>query len=200
MKGVPQVAEQFDDAHARRLQEIARLRMIVGYLGEKGQHCWWSSEFFSATAPDFLNPVFGKTAALAQYHGVKEAARRVHDEHIGIGRVFHLFRLPESIEQAIFEVLQDPAITDSLRRDIESHDAAAAALKAFVGSTGSLHEGPMQIGTVSDLEEIRWLSDAASCYAAAFNSGSRSFPYLGGCPRIGAVERESPFESDFSII
>ena len=80
MEGESQVAGQFDDAQVHRLQTIARLRMIVGFLGEKGQHNWWSSEFFSATAPAFLNPVFGKTATLAQYHGVKEAARRVHDE------------------------------------------------------------------------------------------------------------------------
>ncbi len=183
MKGECQVAEQSGETHALRLQEIARLQMIVGYLGEKGQHNWWSSEFFSANAPAFLNPVFGKTATLAQYHGVKEAARRVHDEHIGVGRVFHLFRLPESIEQAVFEVLQDSAITDALRRDIESQDSAAAALQALcvdktVDSSSSLQEGPVQIGAVSDLEGTRWLPDAARCYQAAFNAGSRSFPYL----------------------
>jgi hypothetical protein len=173
-----QVVEQSGETHALRLQEIARLRMIVGYLGEKGQNNWWSSEFFSATAPAFLNPVFGKTATLAQYHGVKEAARRVHDEHIGIGRVFHLFRLPESIEQEVFEVLQDPAVTDALRRDIGSQEVAAAALKELIDSTGNLQEGPVQIGVVSDPEGTRWLSDAARCYKAAFIAGSRSFPYL----------------------
>ncbi len=178
MKGESRFVEQFDDARARRLQEIARLRMIVGYLGEKGQHNWWSSEFFSATAPAFLNPVFGKTTALAQYQGIKEAARHVHDEHIGVGRVFHLFRLPESIEQAVFEVLQDTAVTDALRRDITSQDAASAALQAIVGSSGILREGPVRIGAVSDLESIRWLSQAARCYEAAFSSGARSFPYL----------------------
>jgi hypothetical protein len=117
MKSEPQVAEQSGKMNnAFRLQEIARLRMIVGFLGEKGQHNWWSSEFFSATAPAFLNPVFGKTTTLAQYHGVKESARRVHDEHIGVGRVFHLFRLPESIEQALFEMLQEPVMTEKRHR------------------------------------------------------------------------------------
>lgn len=161
-----------------QLQEIARLRIIVGYLGEKNQHNWWPSEFFSSTAAAFLNPVFGKTATLAQYHGVKEAARRVHDEHIGIGRVFHLFRLPESMEQAVFEVLQDPAVSDALLRDIESQASATAALQAIVDSSSPLQEGPVQIGAVSDLEGISWLSDTARCYEAAFTAGSRSFPYL----------------------
>ena len=181
MKREPQVAEQSGKMNnAFHLQEIAQLRMIVGFLGEKGQHNWWSSEFFSATAPAFLNPVFGKTTTLAQYHGVKEAARRVHDEHIGVGRVFHLFRLPESIEQALFEMLQEPVMTDALRRDIESQDAAVAVLQVIVDSSGPLHEGPVQIGVVSDLESTRWLSEAARCYEAAFNAGLRSFPYLVG--------------------
>ena len=178
MIGERQVAEQSSEAHALRLQGIARLRMIVGYLGEKGQHNWWPSEFLSASAPAFLSPVFGKTAVLAQYHGVKEAARRVHDEHIGVGRVFHLFRLPESIEQAVFQVLQDPAVADALRRDVASQDASAAALQAIVGTSGPVQEGPVQIGAVSDLESTRWLSQAARCYEAAFSSGARSFPYL----------------------
>ncbi len=178
MKRESRLVEQFDDAHVRRLKEIARLRMIVGYLGEKGQHNWWSSEFISATAPAFLDPVFGKTAALAQYHGVKEAARRVHDEHIGVGRVFHLFRLPESIEQAVFEMLQDMAVMDALRRDTGSHDAASAALHAIADSNGSVQEGPIQIGTLSDLDGISWLSDLARCYQLAFGAEVRSYPYF----------------------
>lgn len=88
MKEEPKIAEENGETYALRLREIARLRLTVGYLGEKGQHNWWSSEFFSATAPVFLNPVFSKTAVLAQYHGVKEAARRVHDAHIASAACF----------------------------------------------------------------------------------------------------------------
>lgn len=125
------------------LQGIVRLRMVVGHLGEKGQHEWWSSAFFSTTASAFLDPVFGKTAILAQYHGVCEAVRRVHDEHIGVGRVFHLFRLPESLEQQLFELLRDPAAMDFPRSDIESPEKSSAALRALGGAPGSLQEGPV---------------------------------------------------------
>jgi hypothetical protein len=38
---------------------------------------------------------------------VKEAAARVHDEYIGVGKVYHLFRLPEHIEQALHSSLRD---------------------------------------------------------------------------------------------
>jgi hypothetical protein len=55
---------------------------------------------------------FIKNAFVAQYHGVQEAASRVHDEHIGIGRVYHLFRLPEHVEQALFNSLQNKAFVD----------------------------------------------------------------------------------------
>jgi hypothetical protein len=129
-------------------------------------------------APAFLNPVFGKTTILAQYHVVKEAACRVHDEYIGVGRVFHLFRLPESMEQAVFESLQDPAVTETLRADIESEEAAMTALHGVAGVAESLREGPVQIGTVADLDNARWLSDLARCYEAAFSAGSRSYPYF----------------------
>ena len=172
------MADSSGRAQARQLRDIARLRVIVGYLGEKTQYDWWTSEFFSTTSSSFLTPIFSKTFALAQYHGVKEAARRVHDEHIGVGRVFHLFRLPEAIEQAIFEVLQDPAVADTVRQDVESKDSAATALQLFSDVPGSLQSGPVQIGVVSDLGNTRWLSAAARCYQAAFTGGSRSYPYF----------------------
>ena len=178
MTGEAQQGEQLDRAHALHLRQIARLRMIVGFLGEKGKHNWWSSEFLSATAPAFLNPAFGKTKALAQYHGVKEAARRVHDEHIGVGRVFHLFRLPESTEQTLFEMLKASDVAALLGGDVESKEAAAGALHKIADSVGTLREGPVQVGSTMDLDRTQWLSDAARCYEAAFNSGSRSFPYL----------------------
>ena len=180
MSGRSEVAARLDDAYGRRLLHIAQLRMIVGFLGEKAQYGWWSSEFFSASASAFLTPVFGKTSLLAKYHGVKEAARRVHDEHIGVGHVFHLFRLPESMEQALFEVLQDSATADALHLDLASSTAAVAALREVAGSSGLLREGPTQIGVATDLAESYWLPEVARGYAAAFEAGSRSYPYFVG--------------------
>uniref|UniRef100_UPI0039B77F6C BrxE family protein n=1 Tax=Pseudomonas sp. P1B16 TaxID=2986074 RepID=UPI0039B77F6C len=80
-------------------QTIAELRVLVGYLGEQ-QPAWWSSQFFSPTAAAFLGPVFARSTTLAQYQGVTAAAARKHEEHIGEGRTFHLFRLPEIFEQS----------------------------------------------------------------------------------------------------
>jgi hypothetical protein len=50
-------------------------------------------------------PVFGANIMQARYQGIVEASKRVHDERIGVGRVFHLFRLPETTEQRLFDSL-----------------------------------------------------------------------------------------------
>jgi len=161
-----------------RLHAITRLRIIVGYIGEKAQFDWWPSSFFTPSSAAFLNPVFARTAALAQYHGVKEAARRVHDDHIGVGRVFHLFRLPETLEQSLFEVLQEPAAVTVTHEGIGSLATALDALQSFFKTSASVQEGPVQLGTVAELEGDAWLGAAAHCYHAAFTKGVRSYPYL----------------------
>lgn len=161
-----------------QLQAITRLRVIVGYLGEKAQFNWWPSGFFTPSSAAFLNPVFARTAPLAQYHGVKEAARRVHDEHIGIGRVFHLYRLPETLEQSLFELLQEPAAAVAANPVLVSQAAALDALQSFFNTASAGQEGPIQIGTSADLDDGTWIAAVACSYHAAFSLGMRSYPYL----------------------
>ena len=172
------MGEQGARHDADRLQAIARLRVIVGYLGEKAQFDWWPTGFYTPSSAAFLNPVFARTAPVAQYHGVKEAARRVHDEHIGVGRVFHLFRLPETLEQSLFEWLQEPASAAAAQPDISSRSAALDTLQSFFKTTGPVSDGPVQIGTRADLDGDGWLAAAARCYHGAFTRGTRSYPYL----------------------
>ena len=160
------------------LSQIARLRLLVGYLGERAQFGWWPTEFYSASSGAFLTPVFQRTAALAQYHGVREAAQRVHDEHIGVGRVFHLFRRPENLEQSLFEHLpgQAPAAVD--REALASKEAALSALEASARSLGDVREGPVQIGTRPELDTDGWIKSAAAHYHCAFVAGARAYPYF----------------------
>src|SRR6202022_616251 len=84
--------------NAKLIHNIVGLRLAVGLLGEQEQSGWWPSSFLGRHAPAFLRPIFGSKTRMAQYHGVTEAACRVHDERIGVGRVYHLYRLPETIE------------------------------------------------------------------------------------------------------
>ena len=160
------------------ISDIIRLRFLVGYLGEKNQYNWWPSEFITPNSAAFLAPVFSKTASLAQYHGVTEASRRVHDEHIGVGRVFHLFRLPENLEQALFDQLQDLTIATNALKELSSQDVALSALQTLAGGSSPAQEGPIKIGEADDLAGDDWPSLAARHYHAAFTANLYSYPYF----------------------
>jgi hypothetical protein len=97
------------------------LRLVVGYLGEQAQFTWWPSKFFAPESGQFLDHIFSKTADLAHYNGVTEAARIAHVEHIGIGRVFHAFRLPEVMEQLFWLILlRGPIAADKRKSSINT--------------------------------------------------------------------------------
>ena len=115
----------------------------------------------------------------AQYHGVTEAARRVHDEHIGIGRVFHLFRLPEVVEQSMCGMLQDDSLENVVRNECSHPDHAMEALTSITGRLPALQEGPIQIGDTKDLDSTEWLLMAGT-YCVAFTAGARTYPYFRG--------------------
>ena len=82
--------------------DVIVLRLAVGLLGEREQAGWWTSAFTSPASSAFLGPVFGAKVLQARYQGLLEAARRVHDERIGVGRAFraprHGARPPGSYE------------------------------------------------------------------------------------------------------
>ena len=103
------------------------LRLLVGYLGERAQGAWWPTAFYEPSGRLFLEPVFGKTARLAQYHGVLEAARRLHDDHLSVGR-YHLFRLPEEVEQNLHGLIERQvreAATPPVPQNLPGGDGAA---------------------------------------------------------------------------
>ena len=158
--------------------ELVQLRILVGYLGEKAQFGWWPTEFYGGTSDAFLSPVFGKTADLARYNGVLEAARRLHDDHIGVGQAVHLFRFPAVVEQSIHEELVNKGIEAAILTDLESKDAAYSALRSLSDSSTTRSEGPIQIGELSDLGSKAWIGKTAACYLNAFENGTKCFPYL----------------------
>ncbi len=157
-------------------QTIAELRVLVGYLGEQ-QPAWWPSQFFGPTAAAFLIPVFARSTALAQFQGVTAAAARKHEEHIGEGRTFHLFRLPEIFEQSAAGVFSDKAFEASIRASVASRDQALARLAELAGGTASASEGPVVVGDMTD-ELGDALKACAALYLDAFSKGIQCFPYL----------------------
>lgn len=156
---------------------IAELRIIVGYLGEKGQGNWWTSEFFSATASAFLAPIFNRSLFLAQYQGATAAAAKVHDEAIGVGRIFHLFRLPIGLEQASADALNDTAFVQTIQARLASRELALEHLGDLAKREEFASPGPVSIGQMSQDLKVD-LQRAAGFYSAAFTSGIQTFPYV----------------------
>jgi hypothetical protein len=158
------------------VRRIVSLRLAVGLLGERDNAEWWASGFMSTTSAAFLAPVFGAKILQARYQGVLEAARRVHDERIGVGRAFHPFRLPEAMEQRLFEAVESGG--QDLVEIVWSPDSAKATLDELGSKVVEAKSGPALFGTTEMLDEAEWVAEAASLYSIAFGSGVQCFPYF----------------------
>jgi hypothetical protein len=155
---------------------VLELRLLVGFLGEKPQFGWWSSSFFEPAAMQFLEPVFGRTARLAQYNGVREAARRVHDEHVGIGQVFHLFRLPQESEQDLHQ--RAGSLGEAVLVNLGGREDALTRLRELGDAQPAIGEGPQAVGSIGDARKPASIKKLASLYLGAFNAGTRLYPYF----------------------
>lgn len=160
-----------------QLQNFLNARLLVSYLGEKAQYAWWPTAFYEASSCLFLEPVFSKTSRLAQYHGVLEAARRLHDEHLSVGS-YHLFRLPEEVEQDLHNLVQRPEAGKFALQDMHSKDAALSALKDLAGAVSVKSVGPTAIGGVGDLDSLNTVKAIAAAYLSAFSQDVKAYPYM----------------------
>ena len=166
------------DMEVTQLERLAVLRAVVGYLGEQGQYAWWQSSFFSPASRAFLAPVFGRTQVLAQISGVTRAASIVHDERIGIGQVYHLFRLPEDIEQGIHRVLHSANLCEQVAALVSDKEAAMAYLRQEAGTLAGGDVGPVHIGNTRGLRDASSWSVAAAHYVRAFEDHLETYPYF----------------------
>lgn len=162
---------------ATNLPAILKTRLLVGYLGERAQHAWWPTAFYEASGRLFLEPVFARTFRLAQYHGVLEAARRLHDEHLSVGS-YHLFRLPEEVEQDLHNLVQRPEADEFALQEMRSKDAALSSLKNLAGGNSVTSVGPTAIGNVGDLDSPNTTKSIAAAYLTAFSKDAKAYPYL----------------------
>ncbi len=160
------------------LSLLAQYRMVIGYLGEREQFGWWQSSFFTQGSNAFLSPVFGRTQLLAQCNGVTRAAALVHDERIGIGHVYHLFRLPEELEQGIHQALQEAQLGEVIRKIITSKDSALDYLRKNSTISNQPGVGPTRIGMIESLRDQKAWQTSAGLYLYAFENGRQIFPYF----------------------
>jgi hypothetical protein len=116
---------------------------------------------------------------LAQYHGVLEAARRFHDEHLNVGS-YHLFRMPEEIEQDLHSLIRSPQGEAIVGKLPNLKDEALEAIKHFLPHDLKISEGPNAIGSIKDIDSSDALKAIAGTYGSAFSCGVRAYPYLVG--------------------
>ena len=162
------------------LAGLLQARLTVGFLGERSQYAWWPTAFYETSSRLFLEPVFSKTSRLAQYHGILEAAKRLHDEHLNVGS-YHLFRLPEEVEQDLHAIMQSSVGEELARQTLQSWETALDRLKSLA-TTGSSEpsEGPTKVGRIQDLDSSTTLKAITAAYFAAFTQNAKTYPYLVG--------------------
>lgn len=151
---------------------LVKLRTCVAFMGEKEQANWWPSSFLSRSGEAFLSPVFPKTVALARVNGASGAAQLSHDEHIGIGDVYHLFRLPENIEHDISQHLARDA---SVLACIENEETAQGGLKELAAGESVQGVGPLFIEHGSIGQHM--IRRMAAAYEQGFRVGEQVYPY-----------------------
>ena len=160
------------------LNTITTLRVIIGYLGEKDQFGWWQSAFFTKGSNAFLSPLFSRTQLLAQCNGVTRAAALIHDESIGVGHVYHLFRLPEDMEQGIHQVFVNDGIERVVQNAIVGPDTALEHLNKLIIESHQPGEGPVRAGKVTDTQNEEHWQKLAGFYSHAFQENLLIFPYF----------------------
>ncbi len=163
---------------ATQIEQLATLRAVVGYLGERDHYAWWQSSFFAPGSRAFLQPIFGRTQLLAQCNGVTRAAAVVHDEHIGVGHVYHLFRLPEDVEQALHRALHDQELSQRISAVCASKDAALDYLLKEASAPDSTGIGPTRVGATSDLRHQEPWRIVAAHYLHSCGEGTEVYPYF----------------------
>lgn len=159
------------------LSTVLQMRLLVGFLGERAQFTWWATSFFGDYSLRSLEFVTPKTSLLAQYHGVVEAARKLHDEHLNVGS-YHLFRLPEEVEQDLHAMMQSSGGTKLAKQMPHDKDVALEALKALAGAITSAAVGPTAIGKIDQLSACEILKSISGAYVSAFSQNVRTYPYL----------------------
>lgn len=158
------------------LRKIISLRYLLGFLGEKSQCNWWPTSFYEATSIRFLEPVFARTAQLAQYQGVMEAARRFHDENLSVDS-FHIFRLPEELEQVLHEKVQREMLELFNPCWIADRASALNALSKLADEQCDNTIGPIFIEKIDELRSTVSLNRMGAMYYGAFSTNANVFPY-----------------------
>jgi len=160
-------------------EDIAILRLLIGFLGEKNQYGWWASSFLSSESVAFLSPVFSRSCLLSRVRGVTAAACDIHDQRIGVGDVFHLFRLPEDIEVRLQKLYSSDKLNIDVDEILHSRENALAHLDQMSQNIESSEVGPVLLADKSSVRDSHIWSLNAAHYLSGFKHSSEIYPYFG---------------------
>jgi len=159
------------------INQLALLRLAVGYLGQRKQSGWWDCDFLDATGLRFLETTFPRTARAAALRSTTEAACIVHDRALGRVGNFHLFRLPPTLEDRLEHACEKMDWPES-NKHIESRAAAMDILGRFADAVVKAPAGPVQVGVERKILTATAVRELAAHYHSAFQDGIRCFPYF----------------------
>jgi hypothetical protein len=160
-----------------QVAQLALLRALVAFLGEKDQFGWWDCSFLGLTGRKYLTITHPRSHVATGVIAASEAARRVHDARIGKGRVYHLFRLPHATEQKLHrhQLTEDAS---GLVTAFESKDKALQVLKALAKDPDGTPDGPIKLGGVKTLSSSTIVGKLAGMYLGAFRASKQTMPYF----------------------
>lgn len=157
------------------IQDYIELRVVVGFLGSKQIDGWWDIDLLSKNGCDFLAHIFPRSNINGAITATVSAAQIVHDQKIGVGNAFHLFRLPALIESELFSAMKDNRLDFQLP---ESRENGLSRLEAMKDEISDFSQGAKMIGQAHLLGRRPVTRTMASYYHAAFSDGFQTFPYL----------------------
>jgi len=158
-----------------------RLRAVVLALGECLRPAWWKTEFMNETGLRFLERLYPRTYFHAAIHATGRAASDVHDRAVGRVGVYHLFRLPESLEAEMNRVPPntDEEFITAFRSALCHPDKLMAMLIPLCGDKEmDVAPGAKRIGTYKELMIAAGFKKTAAVYCHAFAQGKPGFPYF----------------------
>lgn len=154
------------------VEQFLLLRLQVAYAGEASQPAWWPTSCLTAGAALDFKALFLEAAPAVAWQLSSLAACQAHDKWLS-GMDYHLFRLPEGLEEAIYHAgLQLPVAQG------QQWLATKESLVTTPAGEVAPVVGPLRLGSSADLLSGAALLTLRTCYATAFHYGAQVFPYF----------------------